>query len=123
MYSVRDEFNGLVLLLGCLLLGCSRPPAATARELSDANDTGRTLAVSNESERALLQRLSALPSGKPQHIGDATVIAEAPYSAASGRSCRSLHVTRAQTSRNRLACNDGRGWYFVPDIFGTEVAE
>jgi hypothetical protein len=52
------------------------------------------------------------------------VSAEAPYAAASARSCRALHITlsASQQTLHRVVCNDGRAWFFVPDIFGTSGA-
>jgi hypothetical protein len=81
------------------------------------------LGPTGESERTLLRQLSTLPSGKQQQVGDATVTAEAPYQSASGRTCRALHVTRGkqQPATQRLACSDGKSWFFVPDVFGSNA--
>jgi hypothetical protein len=93
----------------------------TARDVADANDTGRTVPAVSATERQVLSRVAGLPSGIATRIGDATVNAEAPYAAASARSCRALHITlsASQQTLRRVACNDGRVWFFVPDIFGT----
>jgi hypothetical protein len=120
--SARD--NGTRLACVCagaaLLLACSSTPRASARDVADANDTGRLLDGKTASDRAVLAQLSVLPSGTPQRIGNALVVAEAPYSAASGRSCRALHLTPAQakSASNRLACSDGKSWFFVPNVLG-----
>ncbi|MES1186982.1 MAG: DVU3141 family protein [Myxococcales bacterium] len=72
------------------------------------------------SERALLGQIATLPSGSTQRVGDATVVAEESYTAASGRTCRPLHITSNATRRAtlRLACLNGRDWLFVPDVYG-----
>src|SRR5215207_6561632 len=102
-----------------MLNACSGPPAASARDVADANDTGRTLTPQTANERQLLRQLSQLPNGTPQRIGDTSVIADTPYNAASGHTCRAVRLTAKQTptTDHRLACTDGRGWFFVPDVF------
>jgi hypothetical protein len=89
------------------------------RDVADANDTGGTLPAEDDVDRAVLRELAQLPSGSPRQFGSKSVVAEAPYTAASGRSCRALHfTTTARASVSRLACNDGKSWFFVPDVFG-----
>jgi hypothetical protein len=112
------------VLLVLLPLACSSVRQPTARDVADANDTGRTVAAVSATERQVLGRVASLPSGIATRIGDATVNAEAPYAAASARSCRALHITlsASQQTLQRVACNDGRVWFFVPDIFGTAGA-
>jgi hypothetical protein len=102
-----------------MLNACSGPPAASARDVADANDTGRTLNPQSANERLLLQQLSQLPNGTPRRVGDSNVVADAPYNAASGHSCRAVRLVaeRTHTIDRRLACTDGRGWFFVPDVF------
>ena len=112
------------MLLTALLGGCARRET-NARDAADANDAGRWLAASGEGERALLGRLSTLPSGTEQRMGDSVVVAEAPYDAASGRTCRALHVASPQThvKSHRLACRKGNAWFFVPDVFGANSVQ
>jgi hypothetical protein len=111
------------LLFSLLPLACSSVRQPTARDVADANDTGRTVAAASATERQVLERVATLPNGASTRIGDATVDAEAPYAAASARSCRALHITLSASRQpvHRVACNDGRAWFFVPDIFGTAV--
>ena len=119
------EWAGSLIALALPLNACSAQPMASARDIADANDTGRTLSPQTANERLLLQQLSALPNGTPRRVGDASVVAEAPYNAASGHTCRALQLTSSQkrTTDHRLACTDGRGWFFVPDVFGGASAE
>lgn len=103
---------------------CAAQPQPNPRDVADANDTGGRLAPSGEGERALLRQLPKLPSGAPQRVGAVSVLAEPPYQAASGQTCRALHLTQAKASdRHRLACTDGKSWFFVPDVFGSNSAE
>jgi hypothetical protein len=120
--ATERRWSALLLLL--LPLACSSVRQPTARDVADANDTGRTVPAVSATERQVLDRVAALPSGTATRIGDATVNAEAPYAAASARSCRALHITLSSSRQpvHRVACNDGRAWFFVPDIFGTAVA-
>jgi len=92
--------------------------------VADANDTGRAVPAVSATERQVLSQVAGLPSGIATRIGDASVNAEAPYAAASARSCRALHITlsASQQTLHRVACNDGRAWFFVPDIFGSPGA-
>lgn len=119
--TVRPWFaaTGSVSALAVLLNGCSAQPAASARDVADANDTGRTLSPKTANERLLLEQLSQLPKGTPRRIGDASVVADAPYNAASGHTCRALELRprHAGAPDHRLACTDGRAWFFVPDVF------
>lgn len=110
-------------LLACLLLplACAATPQPSAREVADANDTGQALTAKTEQDRAVLREVAGLPSGVARRISGTDVIAEAPYVAASGRTCRALQLgapTPAQTT-HRLACSDGQSWFFVPDVFGS----
>ncbi len=116
------ERRRLSILLLLLALACSSAPRLSARDVADANDTGRALAAKSDDERGVLGRLAVLPSGKHERVGGATVMAEAPYTAASGRTCRALRLTQAptQAARRRLACSDGKAWFFVPDVFEAE---
>jgi hypothetical protein len=102
-----------------VLSACSSQPSLGAREAADANDTGRTFGGETSTERALLEQLPTLPSGATRHVGDATVVADAPYTAASGRTCRTLQVMSSGKRQvvQRLACVSGRSWRFVPDVF------
>lgn len=120
--ATERRWSALLLLL--LPLACSSVRQPTARDVADANDTGRTVPAVSATERQVLERVAALPSGVATRIGDATVDAEAPYAAASARSCRALHITSSASPQpvHRVACSDGRAWFFVPDIFGTPGA-
>lgn len=111
-------------LLLWALGACSSALAPSARDVADANDTGRALTAANESERQLLRVLPNLPAGTVKQVGDASVVADAAYTAASGRTCRSLHLTMKGSGqqRDRLACSSGDSWFFVPDVFGGDSA-
>lgn len=99
---------------------CAAQPQPSPRDVADANDTGGRLAPNGDAERTLLLQLAKLPSGTPRRVSDATVVAEPAYQAASGQTCRALHVTQGNASaRHRLACSDGKSWFFVPDVFGS----
>ena len=107
------------LLCLSLLLGCSRAASLNPRDVADANDTGSTLAAKNEREQSVLRELPSLASGVPHQIAGAAVVADAPYQSASGRTCRAVHISSGRSSDDaRLACGDGKVWFFVPGVFG-----
>jgi len=105
--------------------GGAQPPPNDPAVL-DANDRGSTVAPTSDAERQLLAQLGDLPTGKKQKIGSLTVVAQKPYYAASGRTCRNLDVTNATHPKQtgpRLACTDGSEWFFVPNVFVAPTAE
>jgi hypothetical protein len=116
---------GPLSVLAVLLNACSAQPAASARDVADANDTGRTVTPQTANERLLLQQVSTLPNGRSKRIGDANVVAQAPYDAASGHTCRALQLTPsgALNADHRLACTDGRSWFFVPNVLASPRSE
>lgn len=116
---MRCSWAGLCLLLAA----CAPAPTMSARDLSDANDTGRTLAAEDDADRALLRDLPSLKAGSPRRYGTKSVVADDPYTSASGRSCRTLHLTKTtRPPTERLACTDGKSWFFVPDVFSASAA-
>lgn len=119
MRCLRLHFLGVFIVSSTAsLIGCSVPPPVSPRDAADANDTGRRVAPNGEGERALLSQVSAFPSGALRQLGATSVVAEDPYQAASGRVCRALRLTREKSQQIvRLACNDGKSWFFVPDVF------
>ncbi len=114
----------MAALVTIAMFGCSKPPSIAAQDAADANDTGGALAAKSDNERALLREVGSLPTDKPRQIGEAAVVAGAPYTAASGRTCRALHLTEkgSTKSEGRLVCNNGKVWFFVPDVFGGELS-
>jgi hypothetical protein len=108
----------LLLLLAAACGGATLPPDDPA--VLDANDTGGTVAPGNESERQLLAALGQMPAGAEQRIGSMRAVADRPYHAASGRTCRRVTFGASGPqgqSRTRLACSSGKEWFFVPDVF------
>lgn len=116
--------KGAALACALGLAACASPPPASARDVADANDTGRAVGARSNVEREVLKAIPSLPSSKPQQVAGATVIAEPAYVAASGRTCRaiSLDSKSKAESRHRLVCTNGGAWFFVPDVFGLEAS-
>ena len=115
----------LLVVVAAVACGGAQPPPNDPAVL-DANDRGSTVAPTSDAERQLLAQLGDLPAGKKQQIGSLTVVANKPYHAASGRTCRSVDVTSA-TSKGatgaRLACTEGGEWFFVPNVFVAPTAD
>lgn len=113
-------FSGLALGLALPVFACSSPHrAVAARDVADANDTGALAASSSVADRRTLALIAGAPTHGVQHLVGGKVVVDPPYQSASGRLCRLVHGERAgsNTSRERLACSDGRAWFFVPDVF------
>ncbi len=112
-----------LLLLSAGVSGCGGShPQPTATELREANDTGRTVEASDATERAILQSLAELRPDTPRTVQGATVVVGGAYHAASGRTCRTVSITRGGKEQNRLACSNGEEWFFVPNVFdGTQL--
>jgi len=122
--AVRGAASLAVLVLACGCGGATPPPDRQA-EL-DARDVGTTVEPASEDERRVLEQLPELVPGKRVTIGSLTVVAERPYPAASGRTCRSVTLTASgqkRSPRPRLACSEGGSgeWFFVPDVFAEPV--
>lgn len=124
MGNALFERSWVLLMLGAPLAGCASAPAPSPHDLADANDTGQLLAPGSPTERAILERLSTLPSRTPERVAGTDVVAEPTYTAASGRSCRALHLARSGVpTLHRVACRTPNGWAFVPDVFGGASVE
>lgn len=130
-------------LAATLAMACAGP---RQRPEHAAVSPPSAVAPGDELERELLRRLPELPAEQPVSIGNAGVIAGAPYFAASGRTCRALTIRASQSSgqtsgsapgqppsqasgqpsgdasRSRVACREDGDWFFVPQIFRSEVA-
>jgi len=123
MATRAAERSFSLLLLWLMPLSCSSPRPPTARDVADANDTGRTLAAKSENERAVLGEAGRLRTGIEERVGKINVLADAPYPAASGHTCRALSITveGASPATHRVVCTDGQAWFFVPDVFSAMV--
>lgn len=110
--------GGFIGAWSVLLVACSSARQPNPRDVIDANDTGRAVQARSETEREILRRLPQLRDGVESIAGSARVVADASYAAASGRTCRTLHVKFGATGRakQRLVCNDGSAWFFVPEV-------
>ncbi|HEU5076601.1 MAG TPA: DVU3141 family protein [Polyangiaceae bacterium] len=79
-----------------------------------------TAEAASPAEAKVLERLDQLPVAEARPVDTLSVVADAPYAAASGKTCRRLTLTPLEppkTSRTRLACKDGDRWAFVPSVF------
>ena len=78
-----------------------------------------TVEPETQGERELLARMDEVPSNEPVRFAGQVFVVEPAYTAASGRSCRSVRVD-ADAVELKLACEQGAGWVFVPDVFAAE---
>jgi hypothetical protein len=116
----------LAVIISALAAACASSPAkgADAQMLTDAADRGRTIEPGSDAERTVLQQLDHLAPDQPRTVGTTTVIAGREYAAASGRRCRTVHITdsKSHASQRHLACRDGNGWFYVPDVLPVAAA-
>lgn len=115
---MRPYLHALVLA-ATLVAGCA---GARPRTESTAVSPPSAVAPGDDLERELLRRLPELPAEQPVAINNATVVARAPYFAASGRTCRALIIqgsgqNSGSEPRSRLACREDGDWFFVPPIY------
>lgn len=99
--------------------GCSST-SSNANADSPASVLGDgTAEAASPAEAKVLARLDELPVAEARAVDGISVVAEAPYAAASGKTCRRLTLTPStppKTSRTRLACKDAERWGFVPNV-------
>lgn len=103
-----------------MTVGCgSARQGAGPREPTPVVGDGTAEAASPAEEKVLTE-LDAWPPAAKKTIDSLEVIAEAPYAAASGKTCRRLVMTSTRpprSSKTRLACQSGDRWGFVPSVF------
>lgn len=118
------------VLVAVLALGCThtQPPPESA-------GLWRPSAVepADDAEREILRRLPELAQGQPMVVAGQSVVVDAAYPAASGRTCRSLRIgahaagtgqsngqAAGESMQERLACREDGDWFFVPPVFQAE---
>lgn len=109
----------LVVMACSVSFGCSST-SSNANADSPASVLGDgTAEAASPAEAKVLARLDELPVAEARAVDGISVVAEAPYAAASGKTCRRLTLTPStppKTSRTRLACKDAERWGFVPNV-------
>jgi hypothetical protein len=107
----------LVLMAALAAIACAGAEHQRADSPTPFEEPNQLKATSGEQQ--VLQQLDALPAGQASVVGEYSVMPEAPYQAASGRTCRKLTLNSRSTKSSslRLACSDGTRWQFVPDVF------
>ncbi|HEY6722710.1 MAG TPA: DVU3141 family protein [Polyangiaceae bacterium] len=117
---VRARPRVLFTLVCSVLVGCGSTsgnvsPDAPSPVLGDG-----TAEAASPAETKVLARLDQLPVAEARSVDTISVVADAPYAAASGKTCRRLTLTPStppKTTRTRLACKDADRWGFVPSVF------
>jgi hypothetical protein len=110
----------LALLSGCAIGGVTLWGCGPA-EVAPQNPGGRVEAA-DDAERQILAQAEGLPAGQKTTVAGMTVVADEPYHAASGNTCRWLSISAGNgTGARRLACSDGASWFFAPDVLGAPI--
>lgn len=114
---------GFVRCLACLavlasLAGCGGSQEPSERDIWYTTSLRPgTVDPETQGERELLARMERVPVSQPVTFAGQTFVVDAPYAAASGRLCRSVRVEGGREVALKLACEEGSGWVFVPDVF------
>ena len=103
-----------------VMLGCGTTNQDLRSEEPASIVGDGTAEAASPAEAKVLEKLDRLPVTKPTTVETLSVVADAPYASASGKTCRRLTLTALtppKTSRTRLACRNGDVWGFVPSVF------
>ena len=103
-----------------VMIGCASTKQDVAPEEPTSIMGDGTAEAASPAEAKVLAELERLPPAQERTIDSLSVVADAPYAAASGKTCRRLTMTSRKppkTSRTRLACRNGDSWGFVPSVF------
>jgi hypothetical protein len=107
-------------LVCIVMLGCGTANQdVRAEEPSTAIGDG-TAEAASPAEAKVLEGLDRLPAAKATTVDNLSVVADPPYAAASGKTCRRLTLTSLRPPKatsTRLACRNARGWGFVPSVY------
>ncbi|MFW5740714.1 MAG: hypothetical protein ACOC1F_10165 [Myxococcota bacterium] len=109
----------LVVCAAAGLMACRSTGAAAYSPEHSSQYTGNKIDPASDEEAALLRKVQGLVTGEQQVVGDLLVVADAPYFAASGRTCRALLIKRKgnrDDAITRLACEDDGVWFFAPRV-------
>ena len=117
---VRARPRVLLGLVCAALVGCASTNQELTSEQPQSVMGDGTAEPASPAETKVLAQLEQLPPTQASTIDGLSVVADAPYAAASGKTCRRLTLTSVKppkASRVRLACRNGDAWGFVPSVF------
>lgn len=110
-------FNSLVCIV---MLGCGTTNQDVRAEEPGTVIGDGTAEAASPAEAKVLAGLDRLPAAKEASVDNLSVVADPPYAAASGKTCRRLTLTSLRPpkpSNTRLACRNAEGWAFVPSVY------
>lgn len=106
------------LALHSVLLACGPAVQQPSHQaILDSRDFGTREEGATLTEKSLLPQVGKLVANQATSVGGVSVVALAPYDAASGLRCRELLIGPPDQQVSRLACADGESWFFVPSVF------
>lgn len=102
----------LPLLVASFACACGSPPSPGPLHAGDKAEPR------SDAERTVLGQLDGWPPGEAKTIGGVEVVAEPPYMAASGSTCRWLQLEGPKGAERRLACKDREStpWFYAPSV-------
>jgi len=110
----------LVVVMCNVMFGCGSTSSNVGPDVPSPVIGDGTAEAASPAEAKVLARLDRFPVAEARSVDTVSVVADAPYAAASGKTCRRLTFTPStppKTSRTRLACKDADRWTFVPSVF------
>lgn len=117
---VRARPQLLVIVVCIVMSGCGSTSSNASADTPSPVLGDGTAEAASPAEAKVLARLDQFPVAEARSVDTISVVADAPYAAASGKTCRRLTLTPStppKTSRTRLACKDADRWGFVPSVF------
>jgi len=118
--------RSLLSVVCIVMFGCGSTNQGVSAEAPGQMFGDGTAEAASPAEAKVLERLDQLPVAQARSVDSLNVVADAPYAAASGKTCRRLTLTSLEppkTSRTRLACRNGEGWGFVPSVFSAPTEQ
>jgi len=99
--------------------GCAARPSVQRSGPTPSAPSGGVVPAASPDENQILEACSEMETGETKVVGELSVLAHAPYAAASGRLCRTLEIASegGAPAQQRLVCEANKGWVFVPDLF------
>ena len=118
-FNRKSHFFPLVVCMLLAITGCATSPGYSSTEKEEMQGVS---AVTKSSESAILPEVSNMNIGEKVSINNITFVAGETYTAASGRHCRIVAISKdvsagISRTRERVVCKNDQGWFFPKDVF------
>ena len=121
MKLARLVTTSLLIVCGLSLAGCASLPNGTAdNRPTNTPEPTHPPSVQDPTEARILAAIPNMKPGAIAALGELTYVTGRTYTAASGRKCRPVTLTRGMSERTRIACANGQQWFFSPEVFAAD---